>query len=337
MKMWISYLRYKSRTLLVISGAVLLFLVSFFLYHLPVKAVLYPTALCILLGLLYLLWDYSHVWKKEQYFKKAMEWTAQMIEELPESDSLSEEACHRLIKKLCMENQQEKEKAEEKYQSMMDYYTVWAHQIKTPIAAMRLSLQNEDTDFSRKLQTDLDRIEGYVEMVLTFLRLDSESTDYVIRECRLDDILRPAIRKSAREFIGKKLSLNYKETDVCTVTDEKWLSFVIEQVISNAVKYTKTGGVSIFMESECCLCIKDSGIGITPEDLPRIFENGYTGCNGRLDKKASGIGLYLCRKICERLGHTIAAESVLGEGTTIRIWFGEAANVTEVLDLPGKM
>ena len=323
MRMWISYLKYKSRALLVIAGAVLLFCVSFFLYELPVKAVLYPTVLSGIIGIFYLILDFMHVWKKEQYFKKAMDWTAQMIEELPESGSLTEEACHRLIQKLCMENQEEKEKAELKYQSMMDYYTVWAHQIKTPIAAMRISLQNEDTDFSRKLQTDLDRIEGYVEMVLTFLRLDSDSTDYVIRECRLDEILRPAIKKFAREFIGRKLSMNYEETDAVVVTDEKWLSFVIEQIISNAVKYTRTGGVSIYMESGNCLCIRDTGIGIAPEDMPRIFENGYTGCNGRLDKRASGIGLYLCRKICIRLGHTIGAESVPGEGTKIWIRFGE--------------
>lgn len=323
MRTFFHYLKYKSRTLLAVFGAVLLFFVSFYLYQLPMKAVLYPTALCGLLGIFCLIWDFSHVWKKEQFFKKAMEWTAEMIEELPKSDSLPEEACHGLIEKLCLENQLEKERADGRYQSMMDYYTVWAHQIKTPIAAMRLSLQNEDSDFSRKLQSDLDRIENYVEMVLTFLRLDSDSTDYVIREYRMDDILRPAIKKFAREFIGRKLAMRYEGTDCIVVTDEKWLSFVVEQIISNAVKYTKTGGVSIYMESENCLCIEDTGIGIAAEDLPRIFENGFTGCNGRLDKKASGIGLYLCRQICRRLGHTITAESVPGKGTKIRLCFGK--------------
>ena len=202
---------------------------------------------------------------------------------------------------------------------MLEYYTLWAHQIKTPIAAMRLRLQSEDSDFSRRLLTDLGRIEQYVEMVLTYLRLEGEGTDYVFREAKLDDIVRPALRRFAGEFIARRLTLDYTPTDVRVFTDEKWLSFVIEQVLSNALKYTPQGGVSVYVEEPKTLCIRDTGIGIAPEDLPRIFERGYTGLQGRADKRASGIGLYLCRRICRNLGHTITAESRPGEGTTVRI------------------
>lgn len=104
------------------------------------------------------------------------------------------------------------------------------------------------------------------------------------------------------------------------LTDEKWLSFVIEQLLSNALKYTPSGSITITLEDPLTLCIRDTGIGIAPEDLPRVFEKSYTGYNGRSDKKASGIGLYLCKRICHNLGHTITIESSLDTGTTVRIF-----------------
>ena len=131
--------------------------------------------------------------------------------------------------------------------------------------------------------------------------------------------MRQAVRKFSSQFIRRKLKLDYEPLNKKVLTDEKWLLFVIEQVISNAVKYTSSGMVQIYCEEPLTLCIKDTGIGIAPEDLPRIFEKGYTGCNGRLDKKASGIGLYLCKRICGRLGHKISAESS-DNGTVIRIF-----------------
>ena len=184
---------------------------------------------------------------------------------------------------------------------------------------MRLHLQNEDSALSRTLTSDLHRIEQYVEMVLTFLRLNSESTDYVIKEYDLDKIIKSAVRKFSADFIGRKLSLVYEPVNTTVITDEKWLSFVIEQVLSNALKYTPAGSITITLENEKTLRIRDTGIGIAPEDLPRIFENGYTGYNGRTDKKASGIGLYLCKRICNNLGHTITARSMVDVGTIIDI------------------
>ena len=156
-------------------------------------------------------------------------------------------------------------------------------------------------------------------MVLTFLRLNSESTDYVIKEYDLDKIVKQAVKKFSTEFIGRKLSLVYEPLNTTVITDEKWLSFVMEQVLSNALKYTPAGSITITLEKEKTLRIRDTGIGIAPEDLPRIFENGYTGYNGRTDKKASGIGLYLCKRICSNLGHTITARSMVDVGTTIDI------------------
>ena len=157
-------------------------------------------------------------------------------------------------------------------------------------------------------------------MVLCYLRLDSDSTDYLFVRCDLDSVVRQAVRRFSSQFIHRKIRLEYEPLGCRVLTDEKWLLFVLEQVLSNALKYTPSGGtVSIFLEEPKTLCIRDTGIGIAAEDLPRIFEKGFTGCNGRTDKKASGIGLYLCRRICQNLNHTITAESQAEQGTTIRI------------------
>ena len=142
----------------------------------------------------------------------------------------------------------------------------------------------------------------------------------MIREYELDGIVRQAVRMYASVFIRKKLRLIYEPLELKILTDEKWLLFVISQVLSNALKYTPSGTVTIYKKEPQTLCIKDTGIGIAPEDLPRIFEKGYTGSNGRADKKASGIGLYLCRRICTNLGHKITVHSVPGEGTEVCIY-----------------
>lgn len=209
--------------------------------------------------------------------------------------------------------------AHRRWSDTLDYYTVWVHQIKTPIASMRLTLEGSDSPESRKLSAELGRIERYVEMALVYLRLDSESSDYVIREFELDPFIRRSVKKFAGEFISKRLSLELEPSGASVVSDEKWLAFVVEQVLSNSLKYTREGSVRIYLAEPKTLCIRDTGIGIAPEDMPRIFDKGYTGLNGRADLRASGLGLYLCRRVCRKLGHGISAVSAPGEGTEIRI------------------
>lgn len=281
---------------------------SYFLFDMPAVTVLYPlilsTSALIVAGVI----DFVFTFNKHRKLTQ---------NEIPASSDPIEKDYQEIIRKLKEEEAYSRQKTTSDYNNMVEYYTVWAHQIKTPIASMRLQIQSEDTESARKLIGDLNRIEAYVEMVLTFLRLDSDSTDYLIKEYDLDEIIRPAIRKFSREFILKKLKLEYEPIEFKTITDSKWLSFIIEQVISNAVKYTSEGYVRIYMSEPGILCIEDTGVGISEEDLPRIFENGYTGFNGREDKRASGIGLYLCKRISDNLGHKIYAESKVGEGTKI--------------------
>lgn len=250
-------------------------------------------------------------------------------------------------------------------QELSEYYSMWVHQIKTPIAALKLLIDEEanieniaeatsssiNTIFNtEKKQQELFRIEQYVDMVLQYMRLGSTTNDFVIKETCLDDVIRNAIHKYARQFVYKKLHLTYEQTQLCAITDEKWLGFVIEQLLSNAIKYTKSGGITIdAYEKECdaeitedsntiwiekkdiisckeiIIAIKDTGIGISAEDLPRVCEMGYTGNNGHgcstgVDgRHATGIGLYLCRQILDKLGHKLRIFSTKGIGTRIEI------------------
>ena len=302
--------------LLVVCAGI--FATVLFLYQMPVEAVGYATLLCAALMLLCaavrFIW-----WRRRIVRLEEMEGHASLVlDQLPEPENLEAETYQKLLWELDEVRRQVSSAADAQERENMDYYTMWVHQIKTPIAAMGLLLQGDETDRGRELRSELFRIEQYVELVLSYLRLGSDSTDYVIREYDLDGILRQAARKYAALFIRGKVSLELRPTDLRVLTDEKWLQLVVEQVLSNAVKYAPGGHVKIYTR-DSRLIIEDDGVGIAREDLPRIFERGFTGCNGRMDKRATGIGLYLCREICCRLGHTITAESEPGRGTRVII------------------
>ena len=312
------YLKQRRKWLLLLACCVLVFAVSFLLYHLPLAAVLYPSVLCAALVLGWFLADYRKQREKKKRLTHLAALPDDLTERLEEAPGSLEEAYETIIRNLSQREQDFRREQQRREADRVDYYTTWVHQIKTPIASMYLSLENEDSPLSRSLGEELQRIEQYVQMVLTYQRLDSVDTDYVFRECPMDPLVKGALRKFAAQFIRKGIRLDYTPTQKSVVTDEKWLSFVVEQLLSNALKYTPQGTVSIYLE-EGSLCIRDTGIGIAPEDLPRIFERGYTGCNGRSDKKASGLGLYLCRRICNNLGHNLTAESTPGVGTLMKL------------------
>lgn len=311
------YVKQRKHGIILFFVCSFLFLLAFFLYDLPLGAAMYPVLFCLIIFLFFFIWDICNVRKKHRKLIELSQLPAELMKELPEVHSPDDEDYQAVIHALLREHNQLQTDFSTKYRDMVDYYTIWAHQIKTPIASMRLTLQNEDSATSRQLSEELQRIEQYVEMVLAFLRLDSSSHDYVFREQELDPIIRDTIKKFAGSFIRKKIQLCYEPIHEKVLTDEKWLSFVIEQVLSNAVKYTNRGSITITMEKPKTLCIRDTGIGIAPEDLPRVFEKSYTGYNGRIDKKASGIGLYLCKRICGNLGHRITIQSSVDSGTVV--------------------
>ncbi len=294
-----------------------IFAAAFWLYGLPLGAVFYPALLCAVLWLAYALLRGARAAKKHRALAAL---TTSLTEELlPEAETPDDADYRRIVELLLQAQRAQEAEAARRLGDMADYYTLWAHQIKTPIASMRLTLQNEDTPLSRRLTAELGRVERYVDMVLAYVRLDADATDYVLRECELDPIVRGAVKKFSGEFIERRLALDFRPTELRVLTDEKWLSFVVEQLLSNALKYTPEGKITIRLEAPATLCIADTGIGIAPEDLPRVFEQGFTGRNGREDKRASGLGLYLCRRVCKNLGHGISAESEPGKGTIVRL------------------
>lgn len=315
--MFLSFLKSRVKEIMLWAIISVIFAVVMWCYQIPLRAVLYAAGLSLFFLLVAGVVDFVRFSRLHSTLRKLEDEILFTVDNLPEtSDAILNEYTE-LVRKLSEENRRLRSESEKAFTDMTDYYTLWAHQIKTPIAAMELVLQQNDGEEFRELHDNLAKIEHYVEMVLCYLRVNSDSSDLLIKEYRLDKIVRCAVRKYSRMFIRKKLSLDYEPLNAMVLTDEKWLQFVIEQVLSNAIKYTPSGGIRIYLEAPTKLCIEDTGVGISPEDLPTIFEKGSTGLNGRLDKKASGMGLYLCRKICGRLGHKITAES--SGGTTIKI------------------
>lgn len=319
MKLFFSYLRQHRLAICTYIIFCAVFFLSFYLYELPMAAVSYPTLLCAVIGIIALTLDFLKTKRRHETLRAIIFEGSELISELPEASSiLSEDYC-KIITALRDECRSTRELSNAKFADMTEYYTMWVHQIKTPIASMRLCLQDRDTAEARRLFADLFRIEQYVDMVMVYLRLDGDGSDYVFSEMELDSVLKRSLRRFSSEFIDRKLSLSFEPTGKRIVTDEKWLGFVIDQLLSNALKYTQSGGIKLYLADKDILCIEDSGIGIAPEDLPRVFERGYTGHNGRTDMRASGIGLYLCSEICKKLGITLTATSTVGKGTVMRL------------------
>ena len=210
-----------------------------------------------------------------------------------------------------------------KEKELQEYFLIWIHQIKTPITAGKLicdsDIENENV---KNIKKELIYIEDYTNMALSYLKMANHNTDMDISLVNLDDIIKPLIKKYAILFISNNIKLEYKKLNVKVITDSKWCMVVIEQLLSNAIKYTKNGTVSIsFNEKENYLEIKDNGIGIKDSDLPKIFDKGYSGFNGRQNQKSTGIGLFLVKQILDKLGQKVKLESKLGEGTSVKVYF----------------
>ena len=283
------------------------------------------------------LWLYQ---KKVRHLEEIGRQSVFNEKDLPEARDSIEEGYSRIIENIDAERHSAFNDTRKMQADMKDYYSMWVHQIKTPIAALQLLLQVQRSEWENteapedvcirqmqvtsEMEEEMFRIEQYVGMALQYQRINSDSNDFVLEQVPLDSVIREAIHKYAKVMIRKRIPLRYGGCSEVVVTDAKWLSFVVEQLLSNAVKYTKEGEIEVTVEkgeNECFFCVSDHGCGIREEDIPRVFEKGYTGFNGHQDKHSTGIGLYLCRQILDKLGHTISLESRIGEGTKVRIGF----------------
>ena len=315
-----SYIKKNLKIYLLFIVFIFIFVLIFYLYNLPFESLFYGGLLCFLVSLIASIIDYNNYRKSYIDLKYLETNILSSMEDLPKSLDIRVEYYQKIIERLHNEVERLKIEDNKKTEDLADYYSMWIHQIKTPIAAMNFLLDNEETDV-KVFKQELFKIERYVEMVLTYIRLGSETSDYVITSIDLDEVVRENIKKYATLFINKKIKLNYVSHETYVISDKKWFGFAFEQLLSNAIKYTKSGGEISINISESELIIEDNGIGIHEEDLPRIFEQSFTGLNGRYEKKSSGLGLYLCKKTLDKLQHKIEIISEVNKGTKVIVSF----------------
>ncbi|MDR1620060.1 MAG: sensor histidine kinase [Clostridiales bacterium] len=240
-------------------------------------------------------------------------------QQIPPGNTAVEEAYAHIAEGLRQRLSDETQRLKKHYAATESYYTLWLHQIKTPISAIRL-LAEEPAAKPGQVKRELFEIERYVDMALQYVRSTALENDIVITKCDIEPIVRESVKKYAALFIAKNIGVTVGELPARAYTDGKWLAFILEQLLSNAVKYTKAGQIHIH-KKDGALVVADTGIGIRPEDLPRVFEHGYTGYNGRLDKRASGIGLFLTKRVAGALNIRLELVSAPGEGTQARLYF----------------
>lgn len=317
---FLAYLRSRSRVFTYIFSLGFLVLLFQFLFASLGTYFLYFFLLSSFFTFLFLAWD---------IFAEAQVYRQEILYASRDPKSPLECALAEKLEERESELYLKKSEAQSKLTDLLDYYTLWVHQIKTPIAASRLLVAEvSDREVKQQLEQEIFKIDSYTNLVLQYLRLESFHDDLVFEQVQVEDLVKDMVRKYALFFIQKGLTVNLHDLDKIIVTDKKWLLVVIEQILSNSLKYTKVGGLEISMEDQE-LCIKDTGIGIKNSDVLRVFERGFSGYNGRLTQQSSGLGLYLSKKISEELGHQIRIESEVGIGTTVRIKFSNRNLIIE--------
>ncbi|HIY93057.1 sensor histidine kinase [Companilactobacillus sp. HBUAS56275] len=269
--------------------------------------------------------SYNH---KKAWYKQLESYQEDLSKELVGASNNEQKYIQSKINNISLEYRNELTELYQNQKDQREYTESWVHDIKVPLAALKLS-QDDELD-KNLIDEEIDQIDYLVDQALYFARLNNFSNDYLIQEQDLNNIVKASIRTNKRLFINKRIGINLDITDKKILTDEKWLSFIINQIVANSLKYTDRGGkISIFTTNKnnnIELHIKDNGIGIANQDISRVYNKGFTGSNGRQSgSKSTGMGLYLVKKMIDKLGHTIDVKSQVGQGTEFIITF---------LDLP---
>ena len=316
-----SYLTDRRSLYGVVSVIIGLMFLTFYLYDFPLlvftDALLFSGA--FLLG--WSSWDFYRWFKGYQQLQRLAEQgllTSNALL-LPIADSKKEALLQKMLEKEVQQRFDQQLAEQHLRRELGDDFSLWLHQIKTPVAALDLLLQTSSPD-TQQLQTQLFKISEYLDMMLNYVRANVDLQDLVIQKTALAPVVKETVKKYASFFAAKNLTLTLGNLSETVVTDPKWLCFILDQLLSNSIKYTDNGGITLTIE-DVQLVVKDNGVGILPADLPLIFEKGYTGFNGRTQQRASGLGLYLSRQMGERLGITITATSTPGDGTKMMLKF----------------
>lgn len=295
-----------------------------------VDNILYVNTVSLVFLGIYLLFEY---FSYQRYYTNinnlAKNQKVDIIAGLPQPITNEHKLYHTLLQKIYDEQETKIEALYEDKREYLEFITSWVHEVKTPIAVGRLVIENSKEKQQNKvlisIEEELDKIENYIDQALYYSRLDAFSKDYFINEINLEKLLKEAVKKQAKTFINKNISIELEAQDAAVTTDKKWLTFIVDQILTNSLKYTDSGGkIKVFFEKdkkEKRLIIEDNGTGIKPEDLARVFDKGFTGYMGRKDAKSTGLGLYLAKSLARKLGHDITIESVYGEYTRVVLHF----------------
>lgn len=306
------FLKEYSKWYLLYASMTGLYLLTFFLYHLPITFFL--TSLSFNLTLLFgiSIWLFLGFRKK----MKTLE-TFLSVEELADFTLPSEESYRDLILEIKSSQSQRLLDAKHQHQGLQDLIKMWSHQMKVPLSALSLMAQTDQLD-KQEVRQQLLRLEKYLDTLLNYLKFSGNKDDFRFEICSSREIIMDLIKKYRVSFLAKNLSVNI-EGDWQLKSDKKWLSFALSQVLDNAIKYSKDGGQIAVKMDEKGITILDTGMGILSEDLPRLFEEGFTGFNGHEHKKATGLGLYMTKQVLDRLALSIAIESQVEIGTQVFI------------------
>lgn len=332
-----SYL--KDRILLILLQIVCL---GFLLFFLRITG--YPKSNCILItvvwGLVFLVWLSVHYFSRRNYFKKMKEMMEQIDQRyllgelMPDSVHLEDQIYRELIRKSNKSVIERIRAIEDEKKEYREYIESWVHEIKAPITGIDLMCENHKETLTRRIALENRKIENYVDMALYYARSDEVYQDYMIRETDLGQTAAEILQRNKQYLIQKGIRAEVNCPDIA-YTDGKWIGFILNQLLLNSAKYSKEQGAHIRIftehtENGVRLTVKDNGIGIKPEEIERIFEKGFTGSNGRKTERSTGMGLYLCSKLCRKLGISIMAESEEGKGTSMILTFPISSYLTKL-------
>lgn len=318
------YMKDRIKHLILFSTFLFIFFAIFAIYRLPMNTFLYAAIICLSVGMIYMTYDFYKFHAKQTHLQALQKSVAAGLENLPNPTTLEEYEYQELLRILHKEQQLLVLSTDKKHKDLIEYYTLWTHQIKTPLAAISLLLQSDNQKINQELELQILEVEKYVDMALQYLRIDYMYSDLTLEKYSIQKIVKKAVKSYSKTFIYKGIAIEMNGRDQIVLTDEKWLLFVLKQILSNSLKYTNTGKISIEIKNDS-LIIQDTGIGIRSEDIPRIFEKGFTGYSGRIEEKSTGLGLYLSKRILDNLGHSIEISSAEGLGTRVKIGLSRAA------------
>lgn len=248
-----------------------------------------------------------------------------LCEVLDEPDFLEGQILYRVLKECNKSMNDEIATYRHQEEEYREYIEAWMHEVKTPLAAAKLTLENDTGSVPASVSDDLRRIEDYLEQALFYARSGSVEKDYLIRPVSLRELVNASVRRNAKDMIASKIGLTLENLDFIVLTDVKWTDFILNQILVNAIKYRSASpSIRLYAKQEkngVSLLIEDNGIGIRQADLPRVFDRGFTGETGRKFSKATGLGLYLSKRLCDKIGLGISVFSIEGKGTTVHLIF----------------